>query len=103
MRAALVLSLALLPLLLRTLAMNHSIREVRMKRQWRVRRQFQPTTDAERRWDQAYQHLLSWNQSERTGFALLPPFRCPANAEVRDENSNICAGIDEPAEPGANH
>jgi len=31
-----------------------------MKRQWKVRRQFQPTTNAERRWDRAYQHLLEW-------------------------------------------
>jgi hypothetical protein len=39
-----------------TLAMKDSNAEVRMKRQWQIRRQFQPTTDAERRWDRAYQH-----------------------------------------------
>jgi len=31
-----------------------------MKRQWVVRRRFQLNKDAQRRWDQAYQHLLEW-------------------------------------------
>src|SRR5215510_5219757 len=59
MLAALVLSLVRPSILMRTLAMKN-ITEVRMQRQWKVRRQFQPTTNAERRWDQAYQHLLEW-------------------------------------------
>jgi hypothetical protein len=29
-----------------------------MKRHWQIRRQFQPTADGARRWDQAYQYLL---------------------------------------------
>ena len=33
-----------------------------MKRQWQIRRQFQESADAVRRWDQAYQHLLQWSQ-----------------------------------------
>jgi hypothetical protein len=33
-----------------------------MKRQWQIRRQFQPTADGVRRWDHAYQHLLRWSQ-----------------------------------------
>jgi hypothetical protein len=36
-----------------------------MKRQWIVRRRFQLTKDAQRRWDQAYQHLLEWIQPNR--------------------------------------
>src|SRR6516164_5191750 len=59
MLVALVFSLVGPSILVRTLAMRN-IAEVRMKRQWKVRRQFQPTTNAERRWDQAYQHLLEW-------------------------------------------
>ena len=52
MLAALVLSLVRPSILMRTLAIKN-IAEVRMKRQWNVRRQFQPATNAERRWDQA--------------------------------------------------
>jgi hypothetical protein len=59
MLAVLVLSLVRPSIFMRTLAMKN-IAEVRMKRQWRVRCQFQPTTNAERRWDQAYQNLLEW-------------------------------------------
>jgi hypothetical protein len=40
-----------------------------MKRQWQIRRQFQPTADAARRWDQAYHMLLQWSQW--TGFVKL--------------------------------
>jgi hypothetical protein len=29
-----------------------------MKRHWQIRRQFQPTADGARRWDQVYQYLL---------------------------------------------
>lgn len=63
--------------LVRTFAMSHSIGEMLMKRQWRVRRQFQSTTDAERRWDQAYQHLLGWTLLREPVSALLPPFHPP--------------------------
>ena len=31
-----------------------------MKRQWRLRREVKPGEDGQRRWDQAYQHLLRW-------------------------------------------
>jgi hypothetical protein len=33
-----------------------------MKRQWQIRRQFQESADAVRRWDHAYQPLLPWRQ-----------------------------------------
>ena len=49
----------------------NAIVEVRMKRQWKVRRQFQLTKDAERRWDQAYQHLLEWTLPNRQD--VFPP------------------------------
>ena len=90
-------------MLVRTFAMNHSIGEVLMKRQWRVRRQFQSTSDAERRWDQAYQHLLGWTLPSEPVSALLPPFRSPVTAEVRYEDGNLYASVDEPSDPGANH
>ena len=73
-----------------------------MKRQWRVRRQFHSTTDAGRRWDQAYQHLLGWTLSSEPVSALLPPFRSPKRAEVRDEDGDLCACVDQPSDSGAN-
>jgi hypothetical protein len=73
-----------------------------MKRQWRVR-QFQSTTDAERRWDQAYQHLLRWTLASEPVSALLPPFRSPASTEVRDEDGDLCARVDEPSDSGSNY
>jgi hypothetical protein len=86
-----------------TLAMKDSIVEVPMKRQWQIRRQFQPTTDAERRWDQAYQHLLEWTLPSDPVSVLLPPFRSPVGAEVRYEDSDLCASIDKPSDPASNY
>jgi hypothetical protein len=70
------------------------IAEVPMKRQWTIRRQFQPTMDAERRWDQAYQHLLEWT--------LLPPSRPSTELEARYEDRDLRAGVDQPSDPGSN-
>src|SRR5580698_9066084 len=99
--AALVLSLVRPPILVSTLAMNN-IAEVRMKRQWKVRRQFQPATDAEWRWDRAYQHLLGWTLPSEPVSALLPSFLPPAEAEVRYEDCDLRAGIDRSSDPGSN-
>ena len=72
-----------------------------MKLQWKVRRQFQPTKDAERRWDQAYQHLLGWTlPSEPDSVPSFPP---PAEAEVKYEECDLSTGIDQPSDPGSNH
>ena len=83
--------------------MKDSNAEVRMKRQWQIRRQFQPTTDAERRWDRAYQHLLGWTLPSEPVSVLLPPFRSPAGAEVKYEDSDLCTSIDKPPGPGSNY
>jgi hypothetical protein len=80
----------------------NDIAEVRMKQSWKVSRQFQPTGDAERRWDQAYQHLLGWTLPSDTLSAPLPSFLPPAKAEVRDEDCDLCAGINKPPDPGSN-
>ena len=88
-------------LVVSTLSMN-DIAEVRMKRQWKLRRQFQPTTDAERRWDQSYQHLLGWTVPTDPGSVPLPWFRLPLKAEVRNEGGDLCPGIHQPSDPGTN-
>jgi hypothetical protein len=80
----------------------NDIAEVRMKRQWAIRRQFQPTTDAERRWDQAYQHLLGWSLPSDLVYALLPSSRPPAEREARYEDRDLCAGVDQSSDPGSN-
>ena len=67
---------------MRTLAIKN-IAEVRMKRQWNVRRQFQPATNAERRCDQAYQHLLEWTLPIDPVPDQLASFRPPPEVEVR--------------------
>src|SRR5947208_2237009 len=85
-------------MLVRTFAMNHSIGEVVIKQQWRVRRQFQSTSDAERRWDQA----TGMDPSEPVS-ARLPPFPSLARAEVRYEDVDLYASVDEPSDPGSNH
>ena len=101
MLAALVLSLVRPSILMRTLAMKN-IAEVRMKRQWNVRRQFQPTTNAERRWDQAYQHLLEWTLPIDPVPDQLASFRPPPEVEVRYEDCDLSARIDQPSNPGSN-
>jgi hypothetical protein len=73
-----------------------------MKREWRVRRQLQPTMDATRRWDQVYQHLLEWTLASEA-VPTLRPFRSPAGREISDEHGHLCPGIDEPSDPVANH
>jgi len=81
----------------------NDIAEVRMKQQWKVRRQFQPTKDAERRWDQAYQRVLDWTLPSEPDSVLMPSFRPPAEAEVKYEECDLSAGIDQPSDPGSNH
>jgi hypothetical protein len=84
-----------------TFAMNDSIVEVPMKRQWRVRRQLQSTADAERRWDRTYQHLLEWTLPSEPVSALVPPLRSASRMEARYENGSLSARVDEPSNAGA--
>jgi hypothetical protein len=74
-----------------------------MKRQWQIRRQFQTTADAARRWDQAYQMLLQWSQSTASTtkpdlFTTLPP-----PSEVTYDKRNLCSRIDGSPDAGPNH
>ena len=74
-----------------------------MKRQWQIRRQFQPTADGARRWDQAYQYLLQWSQptqpiaAPHSSTSLSPPL------EVTHDKRNLCPRVHRPASPGADH
>jgi hypothetical protein len=57
-----------------------------MNRQWKVRRQFQLTKDAQRRWDQAYQHLLEWTQPNNLYSVPLPSLRAVRNWLIRQRD-----------------
>ena len=59
--------------MLRTLPkMDEILREVSMRRKWQIQRRLQPTADAERRWDRAYQHLLEWTRLDEPHEAPRP-------------------------------
>jgi hypothetical protein len=87
---------------MRTVAMKN-IADVRMKRLWKVRCLFQPTTKAERRWDQAYQHLLEWTLPIEPVSDQLASFRPPAELEVRGEDCDLSASVDKPSDTSSNH
>jgi hypothetical protein len=76
-----------------------------MKRQWqwRICRQVQHSPDAQRRWDQAYQHLLRWSQSVSVGGDPTAPSGAPPVQEVRHECGDLRAGLHPAPSPGADH
>jgi hypothetical protein len=63
-----------------------------IKQEGRVRHQTAPRRDGQRRWDQAYQHLLRWARELRPG---------PPQQEEKHESSDLCPGLDDPAGPNA--
>jgi hypothetical protein len=69
-----------------------------MKRHWQIRRQFEPTADGARRWDQVYQYLLQWTTPNEPSAVLLPTHR--PQMEETYEHSDLCPGVDRAADPG---
>ena len=69
-----------------------------MKRQWQVRHQVVEHPDGQRRWDQAYQAVLRWTQSD-VAPSQLSPVNLVITSEVDHACSSVCASVD-PA-PGA--
>ncbi len=66
-----------------------------MRRKWQIQRQFQSTPDAERRWDQVYQHLLEWTRPEALSNAPQPRSSAAIDGEMDDENnSNLRTSLD---------
>jgi hypothetical protein len=68
------------------------------KRQWIIRRHLVPTTDAQRRWDRAYQYLIQWSAG-----SLKEPPQEMCQQEKSDESSDLCARFYATAGAGANH
>jgi hypothetical protein len=70
-------------------------------RAWSIRRQTIRRSDAQTRWDQAYQHLLQWTvdrEGGRTPEAPLAP-----QQEVADARRPLRPCLDQPTSPSANH
>ena len=79
-----------------------TIVEVPMKRQWYIQQQFHATEDGARRWDQAYQLLLSWSSlNEARLHHRPPPLRGQPLLEETYENGYLCPRLNPAPEPGA--
>ena len=72
-----------------------------MKRSWTIRRRAQELPDGQRRWDQAYQHLLRWALSADLEEKRLFPSEARYPQEVSDESGSVCTGVDTAPGPGA--
>src|ERR1044072_4632999 len=84
--------------------MYESLREVSMRRNWQIQRRLQPTSDAERRWDRVYQHLLEWTQLEKPQKVPQPKVYTPKDEEIADETDRcLRSGINRPAGASTNH
>jgi hypothetical protein len=73
-----------------------------MKRYGQIRRQFQPTVDGARRWDQAYQYLLDWTAPHALSIDSPPvPLHRPQTEDMH-ENGYLCPRVDRAADAGTN-
>ena len=65
-----------------------------MKREWKLRREFQERPDAQQRWDRAFQHLLLWVVADAAGpNPWSPPVAHPSQ-EGQDEDRDLCESFD---------
>ena len=67
-------------------------------RAWSIRRQAIRRSDAQTRWDQAYQHLLQWTADREGAPAPLAP-----QQEVADARCPLRPRLDQPTSPSADH
>ena len=68
-----------------------------MKAQWRVKRTLIQSSEGERRWDYAFQFLLSWVREAGSDELCSDP-----REENQDENCPVCSGINRSAAATAN-
>ena len=71
-----------------------------MNHQWKTKRQFVECSDAQRRWDQAYQCLMSWT------LCPTPPMmteHTQARQEESDEKSRVRTRLHPAAGTPTNH
>jgi hypothetical protein len=74
-----------------------------MKRHWQIRRQFQPTADGARRWDQAYQYLLHWTAPHELPVGSTPASLHRPQTEDLYENGHLRPRVDRASDAGTNH
>jgi hypothetical protein len=67
-------------------------------RQWSVQCHTRATADAQRRWDQAYQHLIRWSAA-----CLREVPQGHIRQEGSNESSNLCACVYATAGANADH
>jgi hypothetical protein len=67
-------------------------------RAWNIRRQMIRRSEAQNRWDQAYQHLLQWTTKREGAQAPLAP-----QQEVADAHCPLRSRLDESTSPSPNH
>src|SRR3954471_8550240 len=63
-----------------------------MRCRWTVRRTMQPDPDGRRRWDRAYQEVLTWTEGLADEPAGVSPD--PGAREDGHESGALCPGID---------
>jgi hypothetical protein len=72
-----------------------------MKRDWRIRRELLAMPDGQRRWDRAYQDLLTW---ESPAVAVPTTGAGERGGKERDDACrDLRAGVDAAASAGADH
>jgi hypothetical protein len=74
-----------------------------MKHHWQIRRQFQPTADGARRWDQAYQYLLDWTAPQAQPVDSTRASLHRPQTEDIYENGHLCPRVDRASDAGPNH
>jgi hypothetical protein len=72
-----------------------------MKHRWEVRRQLNPASDGQRRWDRAYQLLLQWTTSTSGEPANKATAGSCSRQEEHHENCSLPAGFDSAPGPGS--
>jgi hypothetical protein len=72
------------------------------KRHWKPQRQFMTHPQAQQRWDQAFQSLLSLNNSTLP-LPLQPLAQKLELEEVAHASSSLCTGLNPTSGPGPNH
>lgn len=69
-----------------------------MKQAWTIQRRTVEYRDGQRRWDLAYQCLVSWVES-----AKQATLGNQTNQEVQDASSDLCSRVDARSDANANH
>ncbi len=85
--------------ILATLPTMGIVVEGAMKRDWHIRRELLATPDGQRRWDRAYQALLT--RAGTDGVAPTMVVGARAGKERDDAGRDLRAGVDAAAGPGA--